>query len=182
MQDKIILLVGESASGKDRLANRLEQDGYKVLKSYATRPKREGEGNTHVFITNEEVDKYKKEMIAYTKIGSLEYFATLSQLYDNDIYIIDPSGIDYMNKKIKDIKSIVVYINVDEQTRIKRAKKRGDKEEVWQKRFVDELDQFTEFKKKAKFDYSICNYDFDKAYKILKFIVDTEMKENKIDG
>ena len=177
MQDKIILLVGESASGKDRLANRLEQDGYKVLKSYATRPKREGEGNTHVFIINEEVSKYKDDMIAYTKIGEgNEYFATLSQLYENQIYIIDPKGIDYMNKKIKDIKSIVVYINVDEQTRIKRARKRGDKEEVWQKRFVDELNQFTEFKKKAKFDYSICNYDFDKAYKILKFIVDIELK------
>lgn len=176
MQHKIILLAGESASGKDYMANKLEQDGYKVLKSFATRPKREGEGNTHTFIQLEEVDKYKKEMIAYTKIGEMEYFSTLSQLYQNDIYIIDPKGIDYMNKKIKDVKPIVIYINVDEQTRIKRARKRGDKEEVWQKRFIDELDQFTEFKKKAKFDYSVCNYDFDKAYKILKFIVDTELK------
>ena len=173
---KIILLVGESASGKDSLAKRLEQDGYKILKSYATRPKREGEGNTHIFIKPEEVLQYKNDMIAYTKIGEYEYFATYQQLYENDIYIIDPQGVNYMKKKIKDIKPIIIYINVDKQTRIKRVRQRGDKEEVWQKRFVDELDQFTEFKKKANFDYGICNYDFDKAYKVLKFIINTELK------
>lgn len=175
---RIILLVGESASGKDSLAKQLEQDGYKLLKSYATRPKRTPEENTHIFIQPEEVVKYKNKIIAFTQIGAYKYFATIDQVYESDIYIIDPAGVNYFKSKLpSDIKPIVIYINVDEQTRIKRARSRGDKEEIWQKRFVDELDQFTDFKKKAKFDYSICNYDFDKAYKILKFIVDNEMKE-----
>lgn len=177
---KIILLVGESSSGKDKLANELEQDGYKILKSYVTRPRREGEENTHIFTTDKEVSKYKDEIIAYTRIGEFQYFSTYTQLLESDVYIIDPSGVDYMKSKAKNIKPVVIYINVDEQTRIKRVRSRGDKEEVWQKRFLDELAQFTNFKKKAKFDYSICNYDFDKAYKILKFIVDIEMKETSI--
>lgn len=173
---KIILIVGQSASGKDRLCSKLEEDGYKILKSYTTRPKREGETDTHIFISPDEVKQYKNRIIAYTKIGTFEYFATHDQLYKNQIYIIDPKGITYFKERVKDVQPVIIFINVDEQTRIKRARKRGDSENIRQQRFIDERDQFEEFKKHANFDYSICNYDFDKAYKILKFIVDTELK------
>lgn len=171
----IFLIVGESSSGKDRICSMLERDGYKVLKSYATRPKRTGEGDTHIFITDEEVDKYKDEIIAYTRIGDIQYFSTNSQLLESDVYIIDPSGVDNLQKKVKDINTVVIYINVKEHERRQRARQRGDVENVMQKRFEDERNQFSEFKKDAKFDYSICNYDIEKAYSILKFIVDTEM-------
>ena len=70
--------------------------GYKKLKSYTTRPKRVNEGDTHVFIDESEVPKYVDQMVAHTKIGEYHYFATSEQLQENDIYIIDPNGVAFM--------------------------------------------------------------------------------------
>ena len=66
----VFLVVGESGSGKDSLVTKICNDlGYKQLISYATRPRRVNEGDTHIFITPDEVEKYRDQMIAYTQIG-----------------------------------------------------------------------------------------------------------------
>jgi len=173
----ITLLIGESASGKDLIAKKLEQDGYKILKSYATRPRRPDEGDTHIFIKPEEVKQYKNDFIAYTKIGSYEYFATMEQLKQSDIYIIDPKGYHYCKDKIKDIRIVPIYINVNENTRYQRALQRvnydkNQKQET-EKRFVAEFKQFQDFRKKDEF-YSVINHDIDKAIKIIKKIIEIE--------
>jgi len=169
-------LVGQSGSGKDSLANMLKYDGYKILKSYTTRPPRKNEVDTHIFIKPEEVEKYKKDMIAYTKIGNYSYFATKTQLLDSDIYIIDPNGVKYLKEKCNDIKFITIFINVSEKERFDRSLHiRKDNIEEIKKRFKAEKKQFDEFKLNADFDYSICNYDLIKSYKILKYIIETEM-------
>ena len=86
----VFLIVGESGSGKDSLVNQLcINKCRKQVISYTTRPRRENEGDTHIFISPSDVSKYKNEMIAYTRIGNFEYFATLSQLYNSDVYVID---------------------------------------------------------------------------------------------
>ena len=172
---KTILLVGESSSGKDSLATLLENDGYKVLKSYATRPRRQNEGNTHIFISPEEVEQYKDDMIAYTKIGEYEYFSTKQQLIENDIYIIDPEGVKNLKSKIDENDVVVIYINVSEIERMDRALHiRKDNIQDINKRFKAEKKQFDEFKLNAEFDYSLSNYDLVKAYKILKNIIEVE--------
>lgn len=174
----LILLVGQSSSGKDSIASLLEKDGYKILKSYTTRPKRIGEGNTHIFIKPKDVYQYKNDFVAYTKIGDYEYFSTKQQLFDSQIYIIDPVGIKYLKSKIKNIKFVVIYINVDTKERFKRAKKiRKDNVKEIIKRFKAEKQQFDEFKINAEFDYSVSNYDVEKAYRIVKNIIMEEMDE-----
>jgi guanylate kinase len=175
MNNSIVLLVGESSSGKDSLATMLEHDGFKILKSYTTRPRRQNEGDTHIFIKPEEVEQYKNEFVAYTKIGKFEYFSTMKQLLESDIYIIDPKGVKYLKSKINNIKIITIYINVPEEERLDRALhiRKDNKEEV-DKRFKAEKDQFDEFKLNAAFDYSICNHDLVKAYKTLKYIIEVE--------
>ena len=51
----LLLVMGRTASGKDSLVNKLsERTGLKQLISYTTRPPREGEGNTHIFVSEEE--------------------------------------------------------------------------------------------------------------------------------
>jgi len=172
---KKILLTGMSCSGKDSLTTLLEHDEYKILKSYTTRPRRQNEGDTHIFITKDKVDQYKDDMIAYTRIGDYQYFATKQQLIDSDIYTIDPEGVKYLKSKVKDIDFIVVYINVSEEERKDRALHiRKDNIEEIEKRFKAEKKQFDEFKFNAEFDYSICNNDLVKAYKILKNIIEVE--------
>lgn len=174
----IILLVGESCCGKDSIASLLEKDGYKILKSYATRPKRTEEGDTHIFIKPEDIYQHKNDFIAYTKIGDYEYFSTKQQLFNSDVYIIDPEGIKYLKSKIDNIKIVVIYINVDEKERFKRAKQiRKDDEKEIIKRFKAEKQQFDKFKINAEFDYSVKNYDFKKAFRIIKKIISEEMNE-----
>lgn len=171
-------IVGESSSGKDSIANELEQQGYKVLKSYATRPRRLNESDTHIFISKEEVKQYKDDMVAYTKIGEYEYFSTQQQLQECDIYIIDPRGIDYLKEKITNIRIVTIYINVNEFTRIQRARLRSDNEIERIKRFIAEYDQFKDFKTHANFDYSVSNIDFNKAIQVIKKIIDVEKENN----
>jgi guanylate kinase len=47
--------MGKTASGKDTLANKLcERTGLRPVISYTTRERRVNEGNTHIFISDEE--------------------------------------------------------------------------------------------------------------------------------
>lgn len=177
----VFLIVGESASGKDSLVNKLcKETGLKQLKSYSTRPRRENEEDTHIFIQPEDVKEYVNDMIAYTKIGDFEYFATIQQLYDSDVYVIDPAGTDYMRcitkyKGITDIRFVIIYINTPPELRKERAlNQRKDDPEVYYQRVLDEQDQFVSFRATSKFDYAVLNNDFDKAYKILDKIVEVE--------
>lgn len=178
----VFLIVGESSSGKDTFVRKICEDcGYKQVISYATRPRRENEGDTHIFISEDEVKYYVDKMIAYTAIGDFEYFATIPQLYESDFYVIDPQGTDYMKlisayKNVKDIRFVVIYINTPPALRKERAlSQRHDDPDVYYQRILNEQGQFADFKACAKFDYAISNVDFDKAYKIFKNIVETEL-------
>lgn len=177
MNKSIILLIAESGAGKDTIANKLEEQGYKILKSYATRPRRPGEGDTHVFIKPDEIEQYKGQMVAYTKIGEYEYFSTKDQLLNSDIYIIDPEGYKYLKTKIKNIKIVPIFINVKEQERYNRACKRVGFDEQEKKkiesRFISEYKQFQEFRKNEEF-YSVMNYDLNKAVEVVKKIIEVE--------
>lgn len=182
------LVVGESSSGKDRLVSTLcEETGLVQLKSYATRPIRtedESDKDKHIFISEDDVKEYVDKMIAYTRIGDFEYFATIPQLYESDLYIVDPTGIDYMKliakyKGVSDIRFVTIYINTPHELRTERAlNQRKDNFEVYYQRVLNEQKQFTDFKTAAKYDYAISNVDFEKAYKIFKHIIQTELEED----
>lgn len=184
----VFLVVGESSSGKDSLVEKLCEDtGLKQLKSYTTRPRRDGELDTHIFIDKNDVKEYVDKMIAYTCISDNEYFATIPQLYESDLYIIDSVGIDYMKfitqyKGIDDVRFVTIYINTPAEIRKERAlNSRGDNIEIYFNRALDEQEQFTNFKASAKYDYAISNVDFNKAYKIFKNIIATELEVNTDD-
>lgn len=178
----VFLVVGESGSGKDSLVTKICNDlGYKQLISYATRPRRVNEGDTHIFITPDEVEKYRDQMIAYTQIGEFEYFATREQLYQNSFYVIDYRGIEYLHeltKDITDIRFVTIFIHVPDDIREDRVlHKRNDDALAFYKRCFSEHVQFTEMILRDDYDYAISNIDFDKAYKIFKYIVEVEQNE-----
>lgn len=184
----VFLIVGESSSGKDSFVHKIcEECGYKQLISYSTRPRRENEGDTHIFISEEESILFVDKMIAYTRIGEYQYFATIPQLYESDFYIIDAVGIDYMKfitsyKNVTDIRFVTIYINTPADLRKDRAlNQRKDNPEVYYQRVLDEQEQFVGFKASAKYDYAISNVDFDKAYKIFKHIIHTELEVSEDD-
>lgn len=159
---KIYCISGRTASGKSSITKLAsEKLGLKVLKSYATRPMRDGEEieSDHIFIQPEEVEKYRGDMVAYTKIGEYEYFATKEQLMNSDVYIIDPVGIYELLLKTKgmDINIETIYVTVPKRTLIERAKQRKDDMEVFNKRFDSENQQFTDYEKSNMIHYRILN-------------------------
>lgn len=151
----LICIAGRTGSGKDYLAKKLEEKGLKVLKSYTTRPRRTENEDTHTFITKEEADKIT-DKIAVTTINGYDYFATYTQVKENDIYVIDPNGLKTLCENLKDEKIVVIYVKANDEERKKRAVERSDnleKElEIFNKRNDSENKQFTEFEKLLDLD------------------------------
>jgi guanylate kinase len=177
MNDEHVLLciLGRSASGKDTLVNRLcERTGLKQIISYTTRERRENEGDTHIFITNEQYNDLEQsgQIAAFTQIGRYKYCCTINQLYENDIYVIDWEGVNSLRKlNLPNLRLVTVFINVPDDVREERAlKNRGDDRVKWRERNIAERDQFRNMLRNADFDYSVSNISFANAYSILKHI------------
>ena len=175
----LICLMGRTASGKDTLANKLaERTGLKQIISYTTRERRVNEGDTHIFISNEEYQNLEDsgQIAAFTKIGPYRYCCTIDQLYENDIYVIDPVGVKHLRElNLPNLRLITVYVNTPDEVRKERAlSKRGDDRLVFMKRDMDERSQFREMLRNADFDYAISNIDVAKAYSCLRWISQVE--------
>lgn len=175
----LMLVVGRTACGKDSLVNKLcERTNLTAITSYTTRPRRENEGDTHIFTTEDVYEQMQAEGVvaAYTNIAGYHYWTTINQLYENDIYIIDYKGIQTLRKlNLQDIRFVTVFINTPDSIREERAlNKRKDDKFVFRKRSLDEASQFRELLKNADFDYAVSNIDFAKAYSVLRWISEVE--------
>ena len=118
---KLITITGPSGAGKDTVARMMsEMGGYKVLCSYTTRPKREGEidGVEHHFVETCAVPRDK--MVAYTQYGGYEYWVTIDQITNKSIYVIDEDGLKYMCKRFPDIELFKICVSARESTRLYR--------------------------------------------------------------
>ena len=177
---KLFCIMGETASGKDTLTKKLCEDtGMKAIVSYTTRPRRTNEGDTHIFVDDSVYEQMKDNLAAYTEINGFRYWTTIEQIYDNDIYIIDPNGLETLeNIGLEDIDICSIYINVPLEVRLERALYRGDSVEDFFSRTKSEMRQFIQMKAAGGFDYAISNLNEDKAYAVLKYIVEVETVQN----
>ena len=119
---KLITITGPSGAGKDTVARMLsEMSGYKVLCSYTTRPKREGEidGVEHHFVETCNVPRDK--MLAYTQYGGYEYWVTIDQVKNKSIYVIDEDGLKSLCKRFPDIDLFKRCVSATESTRLSRG-------------------------------------------------------------
>ena len=119
---KLITITGPSGAGKDTVARMLsEMGGYKVLCSYTTRPKREGEidGVEHYFV--EKCDVPHDKMLAYTQYGGYEYWTTIDQVTDRTIYVIDEDGLMSLFKKFPDIELFKICVSAYVSSRLHRG-------------------------------------------------------------
>lgn len=175
----LLCIMGKTACGKDSLVNKLtERTGLKSITSYTTRPRRENEGNTHIFVNEDDYNEmYEAGIVAaFTQIGAYKYWTTIDQLEDADLYIIDYEGVKTLRAlNLPNIRLVTIFINTPDDIREERAlNKRKDDKIVFRKRSLDEAAQFREMLKKADFDYSISNINFAKAYSTLHWISQIE--------
>ena len=127
----ICLIIGQSGSGKTTIVEQLEAK-YKLssIQSYTTRkPRFKGETG-HIFVPDEEFDKLT-DIIAYTEFAGNRYCATAKQIENNDLYVIDPKGIEFFLKTYKGSKvPKVIYIDSDLETRYERMVQRSEEKGV----------------------------------------------------
>lgn len=177
-QHTLLCVLGESSSGKDSLIAKLcERTGHTAICSYTTRPRRDGEGDTHLFVDDSTYETLASEgkIAAFTEIAGFKYWTTTDQLYDNSYYIIDYAGLKTLQSlNLPNLRLVSIYINVPESVRKDRAMKRGDRLDVYRKRCLSEREQFRQMKKDMDVDYVVSNLDFAKAFSVLKWIATAE--------
>lgn len=175
----LLCVLGKTASGKDSLVNKLcERTGLKQIISYTTRPRRVNEGNTHLFVNEDDFEQMRDNGViaAFTQIGEYKYWTTIDQLKDADVYIIDYLGLKTLRElNLPNIRLVSIYINVPDEVREYRAlKKRKDDRSKFRARDFAERNQFRDMLKNADFDYSISNLELPKAYSVLRWISQVE--------
>lgn len=182
MNHKLFCVLGETASGKTTLVERLcKETGMKQIISYTTRKRRVGESDNHLFVddTTYEEMKNNNQIAAYTQIGDFKYWSTTNQLYENDLYVVDAIGLKTLEDlRLEDLDLCSIYINVPTEVRLDRALYRGDSVEDFFARNRAEMKQFVQMKALGGFDYAISNLNEDKAYSVLKHIVEVETVQN----
>lgn len=170
----VMLIVGKTGSGKSSLIKKLcERAGLKQLLSYTTRPRRNEQDNDHTFVTMEDYTRAKEngEIAVDTEIAGNYYYSTIEQLYEADLYTINPKALDVLLAlDLPNIRFVTVYISCPDKMREERAIKRGDDKLKYRKRDLAERQEFRRFVSEEKWNYAINNTNFAQAYSTLRWI------------
>ncbi|RHQ81851.1 hypothetical protein [Clostridium sp. AF22-10] len=145
-----------------------------MVKSYTTRPMRpneDSETSDHIFITPEEVEQFRQDIVAYTRINGYEYFVTSDILSQSDVYVIDPNGIENLIQNAgESYRFVQIYISTPYKIALERAIKRSDKN--FEERRISENSQFKTYEENNSWDYFIENIrDFESAVDMLADIM-----------
>jgi len=185
MSNHIVVLAGFSSSGKDSLSKHISDNyNYEMVISTTSRPMRpsESENNPYHFITKQQFEDMitQKEFIECRKYNTLFqgkddiwYYGVDKNSIDlskhSYIVVLDILGLIELKKHFKD-NIISFFIDVDEPTRKQRAINReGFDESEWNRRKIDDEENFTYDVVNREVDYMVDNYDFDKC---VKYILD----------
>ena len=169
MENKtLFLVVGASGTGKTTLVSQLENlHNLSPIPSYTTRPPRSDSEYGHIFV-NDEAFAQLKNIVAYTLYNDYQYGATSEQVDVHDLYVINPSGVDFFKKAYRGKKQIkVIYIKSPIHTREQRmlerdsnyqsAIEKGDIGKAIQiyntimERIINDFSEFMNFEREADF-------------------------------
>lgn len=178
----IYLIVGASGSGKTTITEKLEEMYHlKSIQSYTTRPPRYDGETGHTFVSNDEFDELT-DMVAYTEFAGNRYCATSEQVENNDLYVIDPNGIDFFMKSYKGKKTPkIIYIDSDLNVRydrmVKRAEEKGDTfitavDKALSRIKTDVVEFYDYTHNKAHVDFTVSNNKNDNLIQVVDKIYD----------
>lgn len=161
----MIVLVGESASGKSSIEKHLVKNyGYNKIVSYTTREPREGEvdGIDYHFISVEQFKSLKEQsFFAETAIYNNWYYGVAKEdCTDDKVAVLTPHGLRQISK-IKDINAISFYINVPRRDRFIKILQRGDSIEESYRRNLSDVGMFDGIWDEV--DYVINNDGYNKS-------------------
>ena len=174
---KIVILMGQSSSGKDTIQKELFLQKKFVLKPlvlHTTRPPREGEqnGREYYFDTEEQMHHLEKngriiEKRCYQTIAGLWYYYTTSEGVDlkNYNYLTSNTleGLDKFSKYYTEEELLSILIQTDDGIRLNRALEREERQpipnykEMCRRFLADQKDSSRENIEKRKIDAIIKN-------------------------
>jgi len=183
--NKIVVLAGFSASGKDSIQKHISDNyNYQMVISHTSRPMRpsESEENPYHFITRKQFEDMitQNEFIECRKYNTLinnvpdvwhygVHKNSINLSNHSYIVVLDILGLIEIKKHFKD-NVISFFIDVDESTRRQRAIGReGFDITEWNRRKLDDEEKFTYEIVNQEVDYMVSNYDFDVC---VKYILD----------
>ena len=163
----MIVLVGESASGKSSIEKYLmENYGYNKIVSYTTRQPRDGEvdGIDYHFIDVEQFKLLKEQnFFAETAIYNNWYYGVAKEdCTDDKVAVLTPHGLRQISK-IKDINITSFYINVPRRDRLIKILRRGDSIEESYRRNLSDVGMFDGIEDEV--DFVINNNGYEKSIK-----------------
>lgn len=132
---KLIILVGQAASGKSTLAKHLvENHGFTQIKTITTRPIRPGESpDAYHFVTKSEFGKLGDsgeiaELTSYPVAGGdIWYYGSLKSSYESDgdkVVVLNPHGMSMIRYLYPE--ALCVYLKAPLEVLIRRGLDRGD--------------------------------------------------------
>lgn len=157
----MIVLVGDSASGKSTIENILVSEyGWEKTVSYTTRKPRYGEIDKidYNFITEDDFNKKFNEGF-FVEVGAYNgwfYGTTAEQYTNNTVCVLTPHGLRQLKKQLKDDVDICsFYIDVPRKDRLIRLLNRGDNVDEAIRRNQSDVGMFDGIKDEV--DYIIQN-------------------------
>ena len=159
----MIVLVGESASGKSSIEkNLVDNHGFKKIVSYTTRSPRKGEitGVDYHFISPEHFLELKNQgFFAETAQYNGWYYGTAKEDCTNDkVAVLTPHGLRQVSK-LEGIDVTSFYINVPRRDRLIKILQRGDNIEEAYRRSLSDVGQFDGIADEVNFVIDNPNYN-----------------------
>jgi guanylate kinase len=155
-----IIVVGGTASGKTYLKDRYVSRGFKFGISHTTREPREGEinGQHYYFVSDEQFNELirRDKFYEYVEYSRYKYGRTKDEFYSADIFVMEPQGVSKIKEEDRK-DTFIIFIDLSEEVRIERLKKRGTDLETIQKRIQKDRDIFGDF---TDYDLLINNPNF----------------------
>ena len=169
MLNNLYLIVGPSGVGKTTIANELTRRyGYYQVQPYTTRPRRGDDDENYTFVGEQEFVELPNK-IACVNYHGYFYGASVELLDRNDIYIVEPSGVDAVKKAYHNRKVFVIGLMASDFTTKQRMQQRGDVLPYILDRQKNDAEIFKDFGKKCDILIMNCNIE-NTVQKIQNFI------------
>lgn len=177
MDNKILVISGFSGAGKDTVAKLIieQNSDYNFVVSHSTRPMRpdESQGDPYYFISDNEMCtmSFNNELIesrCYNSIdGNWFYAVHKDEIKQDKPYVVVLDVLGYREfKKHFENRIIGIFIHVDDNTRLERAKSREDFNiKEWNRRLMDDNTQFSFDTIIKEYNYIIDNIDLKNTIK-----------------
>lgn len=158
----MIILIGESGSGKSTIERQLTNFGFERAISHTTRPMRDGEkdGVDYHFISKDEFNKMfdAGEFLEHVEFNGNLYGLHKSNIKDEVVAVVEPKGMRQLSK-LPDIHITSVYLKASEELRRKRMLARGDSVEAVEQRIVNDRECFAGLEDLATYTVEISEED-----------------------